>query len=217
MQEKSVTAGGETHQLKHPFFVMATQNPIEQEGTYALPEAQLDRFLLKVTIPYARREEMNEILRRTTSTAEPKAESVLDGSTILAAQTLARRIVLAPLVKDYIVRLILATQPGSGHETIDLSRLISIGASPRAAQALVLTSKVLAMIDGRYHVSISDVTRVAKPVLRHRLIRTFEAETDGRSVDEIIDLVLESVPVDPNRTDPLRLVPEALRGGEGVR
>jgi MoxR-like ATPase len=217
MQEQSVTTGGETHKLQRPFFVMATQNPIEQEGTYALPEAQLDRFLLKVTVPYARRDEMNEILRRTTSSMKTRAEAVLHGSTILAAQSLARRIVLAPLVKDYIVRLVLATQPGSGHETIDLSRLISVGASPRAAQALVLTSKVLAMIDGRYHVSISDVSRVARPVLRHRLIRTFEAETDGRSVDEIIDLVLESVPVDPDRTEPFRLVPEALRGAEGVQ
>ncbi|MEE2682053.1 MAG: MoxR family ATPase [Planctomycetota bacterium] len=216
MQERSVTAGGETHALERPFFVMATQNPIEQEGTYPLPEAQLDRFILKVQVPYARRDEMNEILRRTTSGATATLDRVLDGASILAAQALARKIVLAPLVKDYIVRLVLATQPGSGYEPMDLSRLIAIGGSPRAAQALVMTAKVLAMIDGRYHASVEDVIRVAPAVLRHRLVRTFEAETDGRSVDQIVGQLLEALPVDDDRPDSLRLVPEALRGTGGV-
>lgn len=216
MQERSVSSGNDTYELKRPFFVMATQNPIEQEGTFALPEAQLDRFLLKVTVPYAQRDEMNEILRRTTATEKLQARPVLDSATILAAQQLARRIVVAPVVKDYIVRLVLATQPGSGHETIDLTKLISVGASPRAAQALVLTAKVLAMIDGRYHVSTSDVARVAQPVLRHRIVRTFEAETDGHSADAIIDRILESVPLDPDRSDAVRLVPGVLRGEGGA-
>ena len=191
MQERSVTAGGTTYQLQRPFFVMATQNPIEQEGTYPLPEAQLDRFILKVNVPYARRDEMNEILRRTTASTSTQVSTVLDGSSILAAQALARKVIVAPLVKDYIIRLVLATQPGSGCEPIDITRLIAIGGSPRAAQALVLTSKVLAMIDGRYHASIEDVIRIAPAVLRHRLVRTFEAETDRRSVDEIVGMLIE--------------------------
>ena len=214
MQERSVSAGGTTHRLEAPFFVMATQNPIEQEGTYPLPEAQLDRFLLKVTVPYARRDEMNEILHRTTSGISNQARSVLDGPTILAAQELARRIVVAPLVKDYIVRLVLATHPDGPHQPRALEHTISVGASPRAAQSLMLTAKVLAMIDGRYHVSIHDVVRLARPVLRHRLIRTFEAETDGRSVDDIVDAVIAEVPIDPERTEPVRLIPGALSGEE---
>ena len=216
MQERSVTAGGTTYQLQRPFFVMATQNPIEQEGTYPLPEAQLDRFILKVNVPYARRDEMNEILRRTTASTSNQVTTVLDGSAILAAQALARKVVVAPLVKDYIIRLVLATQPGSGYEPIDISRLIAIGGSPRAAQALVLTSKVLAMIDGRYHASIEDVMRIAPAVLRHRLVRTFEAETDQRSVDEIVGMLIDGLPVDEQREDGLRLVPGSLRGEGGA-
>ena len=216
MQERSVTAGGTTYRLQRPFFVMATQNPIEQEGTYPLPEAQLDRFILKVNVPYARRDEMNEILRRTTASTSTQVSTVLDGKAILAAQALARKVVLTPLVKDYIIRLVLATQPGSGCEPIDITRLIAIGGSPRAAQALVLTSKVLAMIDGRYHVSIEDVIRIAPAVLRHRLVRTFEAETDRRSVDEIVDMLIEALPVDDRREEGLRLVPESLRGEGGA-
>ena len=214
MQERSVSAGGETHHLERPFFVMATQNPIEQEGTYPLPEAQLDRFLLKVLVPYARRDELNEILRRTTAEVSIETSPILDGATILAAQSLARRIVVAPLVKDYIVRLVLATHPDGPYQPESLRRVIAVGASPRAAQSLVLTAKVLAMIDGRYHASIRDVARMAAPVLRHRLVRTFEAETDGRSVDDIVQAVIDSVPVDPDRNEPVRLIPGALSGAE---
>ena len=215
MQERAVTAGGETHQLQSPFFVMATQNPIEQDGTYPLPEAQLDRFLLKTVVPYALRDELNEILRRTTTGQQPAAQKIMDGSVILAAQTLARKVVVAPLVKDYIVRLVLASQPGSGHCPEDIERLIAIGASPRAAQALILCAKVLAMIDGRYHASIEDVAAIAIPVLRHRITRTFEAETDNRQVEEIIRHLIASVPVDPERTEPVRIIPSLLTGRKG--
>ena len=214
MQERSVTAGGVTHQLDRPFFVMATQNPIEQEGTYPLPEAQLDRFLLKVTVPYARRDEMNEILRRTTAGTSARVTPVLDGSTIIAAQELTRKIVVAPLVKDYIVRLVLATHPDGEHQPESLRRMIAVGASPRAAQSLVLTAKVLAMIEGRYHISVRDVARMAVPVLRHRLLRSFEAETDRRSVDDIVQEVLDRVPVDADRAVPVRLMPDAITGGD---
>jgi MoxR-like ATPase len=215
MQERSVTAGGETHPLQRPFFVMATQNPIEQDGTYPLPEAQLDRFLIKAVVPYALRDELNEILRRTTTGQSQSARTIMDGSVILAAQKLARKVVVAPLVKDYIVRLVLASQPGSGHCPEDIDRMISVGASPRAAQALILCAKVLAMVDGRYHASIDDVIRIAVPVLRHRIIRTFEAETDNRQVEEIIAHLLETVPLDPSRSMPIRMIPSAVRGKEG--
>ncbi len=216
MQEGSVTSGGTTHQLERPFFVMATQNPIEQEGTYPLPEAQLDRFILKVDVPYARREEINEILRRTTDSVRVRVSPVLQAESILAAQTLARRVVLTPSVKDYIVRLVLAPQPGRPDAPLDVTRLISIGGSPRAAQAMVMTAKVLAMIDGRYHVAIADVMRVAPPVLRHRLVRTFEAETDGHTTDRIIQRLLEVLPRDDDRPEAMRLLPTILRGEHRV-
>lgn len=212
MQERAVTAGGETHPLQRPFFVMATQNPIEQDGTYPLPEAQLDRFLLKTVVPYALRDELNEIIRRTTTGDHHSARKIMDGSVILAAQELARKVVVAPLVKDYIVRLVLASQPGSGHCPEDVERMISVGASPRAAQALILCAKVLAMIDGRYHASIEDVVRIAVPVLRHRIVRTFEAETDNRRVEEIVTRLVETVPVDPDRSEPFRMIPSAMIG-----
>ena len=215
MQERAVTAGGETHPLQRPFFVMATQNPIEQDGTYPLPEAQLDRFLLKTVVPYALRDKLNEILRRTTTGQNHSARKIMTGSVILAAQKLARKVVVAPLVKDYIVRLVLSSQPGSDHCPEDVDRMISIGASPRAAQSLILCAKVIAMIDGRYHASIEDVIRIAVPVLRHRIVRTFEAETDNRQVEEIIRHLLETVPVDPDRSDPIRMIPSAMLGKGG--
>jgi len=216
MQERSVTAGGQTHTLQSPFFVMATQNPIEQDGTYPLPEAQLDRFLLKTVVPYALRDELNEILRRTTAGQHQSARRIMDGTVILAAQKLARKVVVAPLVKDYIVRLVLASQPGSGHGPEDIDRMVSIGASPRAAQALILCAKVLAMIDGRYHASIEDVTRIALPVLRHRIVRTFEAETDNRQVEEIIAHLIETLPVDTTRSEPVRMIPSMVTGRGGL-
>ncbi len=216
MQERSVTAGGETHRLQTPFFVMATQNPIEQDGTYPLPEAQLDRFLLKTVVPYALRDELNEILRRTTARQANSARKILDGTLILAAQRLARRVIVAPLVKDYIVRLVLASQPGSAHTPEDIDRMISVGASPRAAQALILCAKVIAMIDGRYHASIEDVVQVATPVLRHRIVRTFEAETDNLRVEEIIRRLIDTVPVDPMRPEPVRVIPSFAIGKEAA-
>lgn len=191
MQERSVTVGGQTHQLTAPFLVLATQNPIEQEGTYPLPEAQLDRFLLKVSVPTVERKDLQEILRRTTSTSEPAVAPILDGERILQAQRLARRIVIADPVQDYVIRLVLATHPGGEFADSHASREISFGASPRAAQAIVSTAKVRALLDGRFHVSMTDVTTVACAALRHRVTVSFEAEADGLNSDAVIAGILQ--------------------------
>ncbi|MDG2020545.1 MAG: MoxR family ATPase [Phycisphaerales bacterium] len=196
MQERSVSVGAETRRLPDPFLVLATQNPIEQEGTFPLPEAQLDRFLLKITVPYANRGELTEIIRRTTVPGEVAIEPVLDAEDVLAARRLARRIVIAPTVQDYAVRLVLATHPGGEFEIEAFRNYIQVGASPRAAQALVTAAKVFALMDGRFAASLADVRRVALPALRHRIIRTFEAEADGVDADEIIRGVLEETPAD---------------------
>ncbi|MBC23646.1 MAG: AAA family ATPase [Phycisphaerae bacterium] len=193
MQEKTVTAGGMTRPLTRPFFVMATQNPIEQEGTFALPEAQLDRFLIKIVVPYTTSDELKEILDRTTGGRPAALAPILDADRIMQAQRLACHVIVSPQVKDYCIRLVLATQPGSEFMPRDLEHYISVGVSPRAAQALIRVAKVSALIDGRYAISFEDIRKMAAPVLRHRIIRTFEAEADGVGVDQVIDRLLESV------------------------
>ena len=205
MQERTVSTGDSTRMLPAPFLVLATQNPIEQEGTYPLPEAQLDRFLLKVSVPYAVRGELMEILNRTTSMRSVEAEPVLDAEDIVAARDLSRRVLIAPTVQDYAIRLVMATHPGGDFEIPAFRHYIQVGASPRAAQALVSTARVLAIMDGRYAASIDDVRKVALPVLRHRIIRTFEAEADGVDPDEIVEGLLDRVPVDPEHPEDLEL------------
>ena len=194
MQERAVTVGGHTHRLRDPFLVLATQNPIEQEGTYPLPEAQLDRFLLKVSVPNVERADLMEILRRTTASAEPAVGAVLDGARIVQAQRLARRIVVAVPVQDYVIRLVLATHPGGDHADERAGREIAVGASPRAAQAIVTAAKVRALFDGRFHVSIGDVHAVAPAALRHRVIPSFEAEADGLDADRVVAGIMERLP-----------------------
>jgi MoxR-like ATPase len=196
MQERSVTVGGETRPLGRPFFVMATQNPIEQEGTFPLPEAQLDRFLLKVEVPPPDRETLREVLERTTKVDPVVPAQVVDASTIVAAQKLARRIPMAPEVKDWIVRLVLATHPDGEFCTDENRGLIRIGASPRAAQAIATCARVCALMGGRYAVSFDDVRRVARSALRHRIHRSFEAEAAGITTDEIARRVLRSTPTE---------------------
>src|SRR5947209_2205623 len=159
MQEHSVTVGGTIHRLEEPFFVMATQNPIEQEGTYPLPEAQLDRFFFKLVVNYSGREEMAAILDRTTRGEWPQAEKVMDGSEIRQWQQLVREVLLAPPVQDYAIRLVLATHPGGEFAAADTNKYIRCGASPRGGQALVLAGKVRALQEGRYNVSFADVRR----------------------------------------------------------
>jgi MoxR-like ATPase len=194
MQERAVTVGGHTHRLRDPFLVLATQNPIEQEGTYPLPEAQLDRFLLKVSVPNVERADLMEILRRTTTSAEPAVDAVLDGARIVEAQRLARRIVIAAPVQDYVIRLVLATHPGGDHADERAAREIAVGASPRAAQAIVTAAKVRALFDGRFHVSIGDVHAVAPAALRHRVIPSFEAEADGLDTDRVVAGIIDRLP-----------------------
>ncbi|MCH2161052.1 MAG: MoxR family ATPase [Phycisphaerales bacterium] len=201
MQERSVSVGGETFDLDEPFLVLATQNPIEQEGTYPLPEAQLDRFLLKITVPYAVREELAEILKRTTKNREATVEPVLDREDVLAARHLARKVVIAPIVQDYAIRLVLATHPGGEFSWDDLAHYIRVGASPRAAQAIVASAKVLALMDGRYAASFQDIRAVALPALRHRIIRSFEAEADQVDADQLVEWLLERVPADHEHPD----------------
>jgi len=201
MQERSVTVAGSTRRLEPPFLVLGTQNPIEQEGTYPLPEAQLDRFLLKIVVPYASQRELQEIVKRTTVHAASRAEAVMDGAAILRAQRLARRLVVAPHVQDFLIRLVLATHPGSEAMPPSVRGWISVGVSPRGAQAIVSAARVKALIDGRYAISFDDVASVALPALRHRILRTFEAEADGVTTDEIIRRLLADVPrwVQPER------------------
>ncbi len=196
MQEKSVTVGGTTYPMAKPFFVMATQNPIEQEGTYPLPEAQLDRFLLKLEVGYSSREELHEIANRTTKAEQPTVEPVLNTEKILAYQQLVRRVIIAPHVQDYAIRCVLATHP-EGEFTTSLSKqFLRFGGSPRAVQALVLGGKVKALLDGRAHVSIDDIKAIALPCLRHRVLMNFEGQAEGVTPDMVIDDVLEQTPAE---------------------
>jgi MoxR-like ATPase len=194
MQERSVSVSGETRELARPFLVMATQNPIEQEGTYPLPEAQLDRFFFKIVVPYTTRGEMNDIVGRTTTDVESVVSPILDGPYILQAQRLGRRIVIAPHVQDYAIRLVLATHPGSPHGDRKMDRYIAVGVSPRGAQAIVCAAKIRALVDGRYAVAFKDIIDVAPAALRHRLAPSFEAEADGVTTDDIIERLIQCVP-----------------------
>ena len=194
MREHSVTSGGTHHQLKEPFFVMATQNPIEQEGTYPLPEAQLDRFFFKLIVGYSDRRELQTILERTTSGVRVEIRPVLDGERILEAQQLVRRVAIAPLVQDFLIRVVLATHPQGAFATDMVNKYVRWGSSPRGAQALTLAAKIYAMLDGRYNVSFDDVKRAVLPGLRHRLLLNFEGEAEGLSTDEVLHDIIDKVP-----------------------
>ena len=194
MQEHSVTVGGTIHILKEPFFVMATQNPIEQEGTYPLPEAQLDRFLLKLIVGYSTRDELSTILDRTTRGERPKAEKVLDGETLLRLQGLVRDVIIAPHVQDYAIRLALGTHPNGPFAADVTNKYIRWGSSPRGVQTLVLAAKVRSLLDGRFNVSFEDLRRVYLPSLRHRVLLNFEAQAEGIDPDEVLLKILDSVP-----------------------
>jgi MoxR-like ATPase len=194
MQEHSVTVGGTIHRLKEPFFVMATQNPIEQEGTYPLPEAQLDRFLLKLVVGYSTREELATILQRTTRGERPSAQKVMDGPTLLGFQALVRDVILAPHVEDYAIRLAMATHPKGAFATDATNQYVRWGSSPRGVQTLALAAKVRALLDGRYNVSFEDLRRVYLPALRHRILLNFEAQAEGIDPDEVLLKVIDAVP-----------------------
>jgi MoxR-like ATPase len=196
MQEKSVTAGGEIRKLAEPFFVLATQNPIDQEGTYPLPEAQLDRFFFKLIVGYPTGEELTEVLTRTTESARPEVARVLTKDQILVMQKLVRQVPVAGHVKDYAVRLVLATHPKTETAAPISNQYLRFGSSPRGAQTLMLAGKVRALIQGRFNVSFDDIQAVATAALRHRLILNFEAEAEGITTDHIIAQILRDVPRD---------------------
>ena len=201
MQEHAVTVGGESYRLAEPFLVLATQNPIEQEGTYPLPEAQLDRFMLKINVGYSQLDDLMTILDRTTGQKSPEVEAILDGPKILQMQQLTRGVIVAPHVKEYAARLVLATHPegkhAAGGATGVTNKYVRCGASPRAAQALLLCGKVAALMDGRYHVSYRDIQEVALSALRHRILLNFEAEADRVDPDKIVKQILELTPTQP--------------------
>jgi MoxR-like ATPase len=192
MQEGTVTAGGETRALPAPFFVLATQNPLEMEGTYPLPEAQLDRFLLKVLVPYPPRDVLRDIGRQPTDDF-PSISPVLNGHEIDAMVAVGRQVPIATPVLDYAIALVLATRPETTHAA-EVRRYVRAGASPRGLQALVNTSRVRALLDGRYNVSVEDIRALAHPALRHRLILSFEGQAEGMSADALLDTLLSTVP-----------------------
>ena len=193
MQERTVTSGTSTHELDQPFLVMATQNPIEMEGTYPLPEAQLDRFLMKILVTYPTREELNRIVERTI---QPEAETpvpVMDRDAILQVRAVCREVLVAQHVQDYAIHLVMATQPEQ-KEAHELARkYVRYGSSPRGAQALVECGRVLALMHGRFHLSIEDLQQVAPAVLRHRIILNFDAHADGQTPETILAAIIKGV------------------------
>ena len=194
MQEGSVSIGGTVYKLDKPFFVMATQNPIEQEGTYPLPEAQLDRFFFKLVVGYSGREQLATIIDRTTRGIVIEPTKVMDGSEIRKWQQLIREVILAEHVQDYIVRLTLATHPEGPFAVPITNQYLRWGSSPRGAQTLALASKVRALLTGRYNVSFEDIRRAFLPAMRHRVILNFEAEAEGIDPDQVLLDILEKVP-----------------------
>ncbi|MEM6980037.1 MAG: MoxR family ATPase [Planctomycetota bacterium] len=192
MQEHEVTAGGKTYRLTEPFFVLATQNPIEQEGTYPLPEAQRDRFLFHVVVDYPSRDEEAEIIDRTTSTVNTDVKSVISGQDIVQFQSLVRKVPLPPHVKHWVIDLVRRARPAQPEAADWVRQWIQWGPGPRASQQLVLSAKVRALLAGRSHVTIDDCKTLAHPVLRHRIVPTFAAEAENLGVDDLIDRLLQT-------------------------
>jgi len=193
MQEHQVTAAGVRHILSEPFFVLATQNPIEMEGTYPLPEAQLDRFLMKILVRYPSRDELNRIVERTIQTQEEQVHAVLDRDQILEVRSVCREVLVAPHVQEFAIQLVMATQPEQTDAHELAKKYIRYGSSPRGAQALVECGRVRALMRGRYHLSLEDVDAVAAAVLRHRIILNFDAHADGQTPDSILTAIIRGV------------------------
>ncbi|MEO7327036.1 MAG: MoxR family ATPase [Minicystis sp.] len=194
MQEHRVTVAKTTHTLEEPFFVLATQNPLESEGTYPLPEAQLDRFFFKLHVPFPNREELNEILERTTGNVAPKVKPVMSRERIVQMQKLVRDVPIAKHVQDYAVRLLQATHPTEKDALDVVKRFVKFGGSPRGAQALLLASKIRALFQGRFAASLDDIRAVALPALRHRVLLNFEGEAEGIKTDQVIQDILKHLP-----------------------
>jgi MoxR-like ATPase len=194
MQEHRVTVSKQTWQLEEPFFVLATQNPLESEGTYPLPEAQLDRFFFKLHVGFPDRAELNEILERTTGTVTPKVTPVMTQARLLEMQALVREVPVAKHVQDYAVRLLQATHPTDKGSLDAVRRFVKFGSSPRGAQALLLAAKIRALMDGRFAASIDDVKSAALPALRHRMLLNFEGEAEGVKTDDLLQEILKTLP-----------------------
>jgi MoxR-like ATPase len=193
MQEGTVTVAGHRYVLDKPFFVLATQNPIEQEGTYPLPEAQLDRFLFKLVVGYSNKDELATILDRTTKGIKIATDVVMDGREILEWQEVVRKVIVADHIRDYVVRLNLATHPDGEYSTPVTNQYLRWGASPRGAQTVVLAAKVRALLEGRFNVSFEDVRRVYLPAMRHRVVPNFEAQAEGVTSDQVLLEILDQV------------------------
>lgn len=194
MQEKSITVAGVTAKLREPFFVMATQNPLEMEGTYPLPEAQLDRFLFKLLVPFPTLPNLEEILNRTTENIVVEPQKILDEGRILSYMKVIRDVVMAPEVRNYASRLVLASHPTSKYAVEKVKQYVRYGSSPRGAQGLILSGKIKALLGDRYNVSFDDIQNSALPVLRHRMILNFEAEAERMTTDAILTDILKQVP-----------------------
>ncbi|HEY0074503.1 MAG TPA: AAA family ATPase [Abditibacteriaceae bacterium] len=187
MQERSVTVAGKTYKLSEPYIVLATQNPLEMEGTYPLPEAQLDRFLFKLKVYFPTFDELLQILNRTTTSASQEAQIALGSEQILMMRRLVREVPIAPHVQEHAVRLVLGTHPDSEYSTEQVAKFVRYGSSPRGAQALLLSAKVRALLQHRFHVAMEDIDFVARPALRHRMILNFEGQAEGIEADQLID------------------------------
>lgn len=193
MQERTVTSGTTTHRLEDPFLVMATQNPIEMEGTYPLPEAQLDRFLMKILVKYPSREDLNKIVEYTIQRDEQELETKLDRAGILELKRVCHEVLVAPHVRDFAVDLVIATQPGTQSTHPAAQKYIRYGSSPRGAQALVECGRVLALMRGRFQLSTDDIREIAPAVLRHRIILNFDAHADGQTPETVLDEIISNV------------------------
>jgi MoxR-like ATPase len=193
MQERTVTSGTTTHELDRPFLVMATQNPIEMEGTYPLPEAQLDRFLMKILVTYPSRAELSRIVDRTIQREEVELSPVMDRDAILEVRNVCRQVMVAPHVQEYAIELVMATQPEQKEAHEMAKKYIRYGSSPRGAQALVECGRVRALMHGRFHLSADDVQQVAAAVLRHRIILNFDAHADGQTPETILKAIIQGV------------------------
>ncbi|MEZ6043346.1 MAG: MoxR family ATPase [Planctomycetaceae bacterium] len=196
MQEGTVTTGGTTYRLEPPFFVLATQNPIEQEGTFPLPEAQLDRFMYKVVVPFLNREELNEVVSRTILKKKVQVEAILDGPRILHLRTVLDRVVVSDPMRDYACRMVLATHPDTPFCTEQVKRFLRWGASPRAAQALIRGARVRALSQGRAHVAFEDIRYFAPEVLQHRALLNYDGQAEGISVRDVIEECITKLPTE---------------------
>lgn len=203
MQERSVTVGGKRHELHEPFLVMATQNPVEQEGTYPLPEAQLDRFFFKLIVPYPTKAELAEVVNRTTTGTQEALQPAASSEDVLRMRSIVREVPIAQNVLDYGLSLVVGTHPEGEGSTQVAERYCRFGASPRGAQSIITAGKVYALLAGRFNVSKEDLKRAAKPTLRHRILLNFEAEADGMTPDKVIDQVIAAV--EAGDRDPIRV------------